>query len=76
MDMQKQQLEERISQLEFQNDQLAAELEYMDTLLRSVGFENGLVSVKAAACELASSLAVQDRLYEDGLPKDPPGLED
>jgi len=44
---------ERIAQLEFQNDQLISEMQYIDTLLRKIGFANGLQSVKEAARELA-----------------------
>lgn len=66
---------ERIAQLEFQVDQLSAELEYVDELLRSVGFTEGLTSVKAAAKELAEFESAQNQLYEDGLPDEPPGLD-
>jgi hypothetical protein len=77
MDKEKeQQLRDRISQLEFENDQLSAELQYMDDLLRKVGFHQGLLSVKEAAKELASTLSPHERIYEDGLPDEPPGLED
>jgi hypothetical protein len=73
--MERDELRERIAQLEFQNDQLAAELQYVDQLLRSVGFSDGLTSVKAAAHELADYEQNQDRRFEDGMPEDPPGLE-
>lgn len=45
-------LEKRIAYLEFVNDQLTTELRYMDTLLRSIGFPEGLETVKLAAREL------------------------
>jgi hypothetical protein len=68
-------LHEQIAKLEFQNDQLVAELEYVDMLLRAVGFSNGLDSVKSAAQELARFEQVQDERFEEGLPDDPPGLD-
>ena len=43
---------EKIAYLEFVNDQLSAELQYVDKLLRSVGFTDGLSTVKQAAKEL------------------------
>ncbi len=69
-----QKLLDRLAQLEFQNDQLTAELEYVDQLLRSVGFTDGLQSVKAAAQELKDFEQREDARFEDGLPDEPPGL--
>lgn len=43
---------EKLAYLEFVNDQLSAELHYVDKLLRAVGFTDGLVTVKSAAKEL------------------------
>ena len=45
-------LKKRISELESLNDQLQAELRYLDELLRQTGFEEGLKSLKAAAIEI------------------------
>ena len=45
-------LKKRISELESINDQLAAELRYLDDLLKEVGFEDGLITLKYAALEL------------------------
>jgi hypothetical protein len=45
-------LKRRISELESINDQLAAELRYLDELLKEIGFEDGLITLKAAALEL------------------------
>jgi len=42
----------RISELESLNDQLIAELRYLDGLLKEVGFEEGLITLKFAALEL------------------------
>lgn len=45
-------LKRRISELESINDQLTAELRYLDRLLKEVGFEEGLSTLKFAALEL------------------------
>lgn len=50
--MEKEQLLKRISELETLNDQLVAEINYLDRLLKEVGFENGLMTLKMAAQEL------------------------
>ena len=70
------QLKERIAQLEFQNDQLVSEIQYLDILLRRIGFTQGLESVKCAAAEIAATQPIHERLYEDGLPDMPPGFDD
>lgn len=49
-------LEKKLSELEFVNDQLVAELDYLDTLLRGVGFEEGLRSLKEAAIEVEKDI--------------------
>ena len=43
---------EKIAQLEVMNDQISTELQYVDRLLRSIGFADGLRTVKKAAKEL------------------------
>jgi hypothetical protein len=43
---------EKLAYLEFVNDQLSTELQYVDKLLRAVGFSDGLTTVKQAAREL------------------------
>lgn len=50
--MNKAQLNKKIARLEFEHDQLEAEISYIDTLLRSVGFPQGLTSAKEVAIEL------------------------
>lgn len=50
--MEQERLIKRLAELESINDQLVSELEYLDTLMRSVGFTNGLATVKATALEL------------------------
>ena len=47
-----QELKRRISELESINDQLTAELRYLDKLLKEVGFTEGLITLKAAAIDL------------------------
>ena len=50
--MEKEQLLKKLAELESVNDQLQTELEYIDSLMRSVGFTHGLATVKATAQEL------------------------
>ena len=50
--MTKAQLIKKIAYLEFVNDQLETELTYVDGLLKSIGFPEGLVSVKSVAHEI------------------------
>ena len=50
--MTKDQMLRKISELESINDQLQAEIRYLDQLLREVGFEEGLKTLKFAAKEL------------------------
>lgn len=45
-------LQKRVAYLEFVNDQLSSEIEELDTLLRLIGFPNGLVSAKNVAQEM------------------------
>jgi hypothetical protein len=46
------QLKHRICELESINDQLSTEIRYLDQLLRKIGFEEGLKTLKWAALEL------------------------
>ena len=50
--MKKLELEKKVAYLEFVNDQLVSELKYIDRLLCSIGFPEGLETVKMAAREL------------------------
>jgi hypothetical protein len=50
--MRKTDLEKKVAYLEFVNDQLMTELKYIDQLLCSIGFPEGLETVKQAAAEL------------------------
>lgn len=45
-------LQHRLARMESLNDQMAAELSTLDVLLKAVGFDQGLVSLKAAVAEL------------------------
>jgi hypothetical protein len=74
--MENEKLQEHIAKLEFENDQLRTELEFVDQLLRSVGFSDGLQSVKSAAQELSEYEHNQNRMFEEGMPGNPPGFDD
>ena len=50
--MQDETVEQKVARLEFVNDQLLAELTHLDTLLRAIGFTEGLETVKGVAIEL------------------------
>lgn len=50
--MNKTQLQKKVAKLEFVHDQLETELSYIDELLKSVGFPQGLASAKEVALEL------------------------
>ena len=47
-------LKKKVAHLEFVNDQLGAEIRYVDQLLRLAGFPDGLESIKLAAQEMLS----------------------
>ena len=53
--MNKTQLAQRIARLESMHDQLESEIVYVDQLLKSVGFPQGLASAKEVALELLES---------------------
>jgi hypothetical protein len=50
--MNKQDLLKRISELESLNDQLLAEIRFLDELMKSIGFQEGLKTLKFAAQEM------------------------
>ena len=59
-------LKQKISELEFANDQLASELIYLDlALMRAIGFTDGLATVKATARELYEQVQESDVNEED-----------
>ncbi len=45
-------MQKKLAELESINDQLSAEIKYLDQLLKQVGFEEGLKTLKTAAQEL------------------------
>jgi hypothetical protein len=58
--MEKEKMLKRISELETINDQLLTEISYLDQLLKQIGFEQGLTTLKAAAQELIEEDRHQD----------------
>ncbi|MCE2982377.1 MAG: hypothetical protein LW832_02305 [Parachlamydia sp.] len=62
--MNKAQIEKKIAYLEFVHDQLETELMYIDTLLKSVGFPQGLVSAKEVALELLENQDHEHRVED------------
>lgn len=53
-------LRRKVSELESMNDQLMTELRYLDVLLKQVGFEEGLKTLKSAAIELLDQSEKED----------------
>lgn len=45
-------LQQRIAYLESINDQLSTEVDYIDKLMKLIGFAGGLVTIKATANEI------------------------
>jgi hypothetical protein len=60
--MTREQMLKRISELESLNDQLLTEIRYLDKLLKGVGFEEGLKTLKLAAKEMIE----QEKNSEEG----------
>lgn len=50
--MTKKELAQKLARLESMNDQLTTELDYIDRLMRMVGFSDGINSIKATAIEI------------------------
>ncbi|HLB52915.1 MAG TPA: hypothetical protein VJK48_04330 [Chlamydiales bacterium] len=50
--MDKEKLLQKVAKLESINDQLTAELDYLDQLVRELGFAEGIKTLKSAALEL------------------------
>jgi len=48
-------LSKKLAKLETINDQLAAEISYLDQLSRSLGFAEGLKTLKSAALEMLAA---------------------
>lgn len=58
--MTKAQLLKKIAVLESINDQLATEVDYVDFLMKKIGFAGGLTTVKASAQEILNNDLVED----------------
>jgi len=65
--MTKAQLEKRIAYLESINDQLQTEVTYVDSLMRMLGFSEGLSTVKATATEIIEKGLMEDDINEDAI---------
>ncbi len=50
--MNEEQLQKKIAKLESVNDQLQAEYQFLDRILKELGFEQGIQTLKEAAIEL------------------------
>lgn len=50
--MSEDEMEKKIAKLESMNDQLQAEFDHLDMLLREIGFASGVETLKEAAKEL------------------------
>jgi len=53
--MENEKYEKKIAQLESLNDQLQAEFTNLDLILRELGFEKGIVTLKEAAKEMLNN---------------------
>ena len=58
--MKKKDLIKKIAKLETINDQLVAEIEYLDHLVRQIGFEQGLTTLKSAAIEIINEDEIEE----------------
>ncbi len=63
--MNKAQLQQKVARLEFVYDQLEAEILYVDSLLKSVGFPRGLSSAKEVALELLENSEQESQTEND-----------
>lgn len=58
--MAKEDLIKKIARLESLNDQLASELQYLNSISKKLGFQEGLKTLKEAAKELLEEQASED----------------
>ena len=58
--MEQQNLQQKIAYLEFVNDQLVSEIDYVDRLLKIIGFPEGLETIKSAAQEVIEEEGLND----------------
>lgn len=63
--MTKAQLMKKIAVLESINDQLSTEVEYVDRLMRMLGFSEGLLTVKSTAQEILDKGYLEDNNSEE-----------
>ena len=64
--MRQKELLKKIAKLESIHDQLAAELHYLESLTRALGFADGLKTLKAAALEMLAMEQKKEIKTEDG----------
>jgi hypothetical protein len=62
--MKEKDLMKRIAKLESANDQLAAELNYLEKLTRALGFAQGLQTLKEAAIDMLETDGKTDQTEE------------
>lgn len=62
--MTKLELQKKIAQLESVNDHLRSEVEYVDQLMRLLGFSEGLLTVKTTAQEILDKGLLDSNPYE------------
>lgn len=63
--MTKAQLLKKIAALESINDQLVSEVEYVDRLMRMLGFSDGLLTVKNTAQEILDKGYLDEESYKE-----------
>jgi hypothetical protein len=64
--MKDKQLLQKIAKLESINDQLSAEIHFLESLTRSIGFAEGLKTLKEAALEMIQTDSKKKLRKEDG----------
>lgn len=64
--MKRQNLLKKLAKLESINDQLSAEIHYLEKLTRALGFSEGLKTLKAAALEMLEADKKNKSRKEDG----------
>ena len=63
--MKKRDLINRIAKLESINDQLLTELQYIDSLVRQIGFVDGIKTLKSAANEMLEE--IENDTFDDDI---------
>ncbi len=61
----------KIAKLESVNDQLTAEINYLESLTRALGFAEGLKTLKEAALEMIETDS-KKKIRSEGKPNPPP----